>query len=67
MKRFLILLLFIGCETDKNELDAPDFLFEKPQAVISKMTRGINIGNTLEPPQVGEWNNGFISEHFFDD
>ena len=67
MKRFLILFLFIGCEIDKNELDASDFLFEKPQTVISKMTRGINIGNTLEPPQVGEWNNGFISEYFFDD
>ena len=67
MKRFLALLLFIGCDSEQDNIDLPGYLFEKPQAVISKMNRGINIGNTLEPPQVGDWNNDFISEYFFDD
>ena len=67
MKRYLALLLFIGCDSEQDDMDVPGYLFEKPQAVISKMTRGINIGNTLEPPRVGEWNNDFISEYFFDD
>ena len=67
MKRYLALLFFIGCDSEQDDMDVPSYLFEKPQVVISKMTRGINIGNTLEPPQVGDWNNDFISEYFFDD
>ena len=75
MKRFafFFLLILIGCDRNETEIesvnnfDGDNLNFEMPQQVISKMTRGINIGNTLEPPQVGEWNNEFISEYFFDD
>lgn len=31
------------------------------------MARGINIGNTLEPPTEGGWNNGPVQEYYFDD
>ena len=66
-------MILIGCDRNETEIesvnnfDGDNLNFEMPQQVISKMTRGINIGNTLEPPQVGEWNNEFISEYFFDD
>ncbi|PIQ11510.1 MAG: hypothetical protein COW71_00455 [Ignavibacteriales bacterium CG18_big_fil_WC_8_21_14_2_50_31_20] len=39
----------------------------KPQDAIKEINRGINIGNTLEPPNEGEWNNGFLQEYYFDD
>jgi len=65
VKRYLALLLFIGCVGDQNEPQPVDVLFEKAQTVASKMKRGINIGNTLEPPEVGDWNNDFVSEYFF--
>ena len=67
MRRYLIFLVLIGCNEDDENVNQIDYLFEKPQAVIAKMTRGINIGNTLEPPRVGDWNNKFIEEYFFDD
>jgi len=38
-----------------------------PQEAIKEMKRGINIGNTLEPPNEGDWNNGFLQEYYFDD
>ena len=64
---FFIFLFFIGCNDQDENVNQNDYLFEKPQAIIAKMTRGINIGNTLEPPHVGDWNNKFIEEYFFDD
>ena len=67
MKRFWIFIIFIGCNKVDQDFDSSTIDFEIPQEVIGKMTRGINIGNTLEPPQVGEWNNEYISEYFFDD
>lgn len=30
------------------------------------MGRGINMGNTLEPPKEGDWNNGPAQEYYFD-
>ncbi|MFT6855500.1 MAG: aryl-phospho-beta-D-glucosidase BglC (GH1 family) [Cyclobacteriaceae bacterium] len=39
----------------------------KPDDAIKGMTRGINLGNTLEPPLEGEWNNGPAQEYYFDD
>jgi len=39
----------------------------KPQDAIKKINRGINIGNTLEPPNEGEWNNVLLQEYYFDD
>ena len=38
-----------------------------PQEAILEMKRGINIGNTLEPPLEGDWNNGPLQEYYFDD
>ncbi len=38
-----------------------------PQEAIGQMICGINIGNTLEPPTEGGWNNGPLQEYYFDD
>ena len=37
-----------------------------PQTAVAEMGRGINLGNTLEPPTEGAWNNGPAQEAFFD-
>ncbi|MFK7923030.1 MAG: cellulase family glycosylhydrolase [Bacteroidia bacterium] len=37
-----------------------------PQVAVAEMGRGINLGNTLEPPTEGAWNNGPAQESFFD-
>ena len=37
-----------------------------PNDAISLMKKGINLGNTLEPPQEGEWGNPATQEYFFD-
>ncbi len=37
-----------------------------PQEAIEGMGRGINLGNTLEPPTEGAWNNGPAQEAHFD-
>jgi len=37
-----------------------------PEQAIAEMGRGINLGNTLEPPTEGSWNNGPARESFFD-
>ncbi len=46
----------------------PLFLFAQitPQEAIDGMGRGINLGNTLEPPTEGAWNNGLAQESHFD-
>ncbi len=36
-----------------------------PQTAIAAMGRGINLGNTLEPPLEGAWNNGPADESYF--
>lgn len=38
-----------------------------PQEAVPKIMKGINLGNTLEPPTEGEWNNGSAKEYYFDD
>lgn len=38
-----------------------------PKEAVSKMSPGINIGNILEAPEEGEWNDQFITEKFFSD
>ena len=38
-----------------------------PQEAIAQMACGINLGNTLEPPTEGGWNNGPAQEYYFDD
>lgn len=37
-----------------------------PQEAISHMRKGINLGNTLEPPYEGEWGNPTTQEYMFD-
>ncbi|MEM9258071.1 MAG: cellulase family glycosylhydrolase, partial [Bacteroidota bacterium] len=37
-----------------------------PATAVAEMDRGINLGNTLEPPREGEWNNGPAQESYFD-
>ncbi|MEM1125304.1 MAG: cellulase family glycosylhydrolase [Bacteroidota bacterium] len=38
-----------------------------PHETLQAMGRGINLGNTLEPPLEGAWNNGPAQERYFDD
>jgi Cellulase (glycosyl hydrolase family 5)/Secretion system C-terminal sorting domain len=38
-----------------------------PQDAAKGMTRGINVGNTMEPPTEGAWGNPPLQEHAFDD
>jgi len=38
-----------------------------PAEAAEQMGRGINLGNTMEPPTEGAWNNGPVQEHYFDD
>ncbi|MFZ0035556.1 MAG: cellulase family glycosylhydrolase [Sedimentisphaerales bacterium] len=38
-----------------------------PNEAVRQMGRGINMGNTLEPPREGDWNNGPAQEYYFDD
>ncbi|PPK85919.1 putative secreted protein (Por secretion system target) [Neolewinella xylanilytica] len=37
-----------------------------PATAVAEMGRGINLGNTLEPPSEGAWNNGPAQEALFD-
>jgi len=37
-----------------------------PEEAVDAMGRGINLGNTLEPPTEGAWNNGPAQESYFD-
>ncbi len=38
-----------------------------PQQANREMVRGINLGNTLEPPTEGAWNNSPVRQYYFDD
>ena len=38
-----------------------------PREAVDQMMKGINLGNTLEPPNEGGWNNGPAQEYYFDD
>lgn len=38
-----------------------------PEEAAASMGRGINLGNTLEPPQEGDWGNGPAQEYYFGD
>ena len=37
-----------------------------PHEAIKQMQKGINLGNTFEPPREGEWGNPTTQEYFFD-
>ncbi len=38
-----------------------------PQEALKSMERGINIGNTMDPPYEGQWGNPPVQERAFDD
>lgn len=64
----LLSLVFFNCSEDSTTTPADVVpTFEKPEQVITKIKRGINIGNTMEAPTEGEWYNGLIQEYYFDD
>lgn len=56
---FLFSFLFLLCSY-------PLFAQLTPATAIAEMGRGINLGNTLEPPAEGAWNNGPAQESHFD-
>lgn len=67
---FVIFLLLLNCSESSTMDPEPDpqpQSFMTPQEAIGQMIRGINIGNTLEPPFEGDWNNGPLQEYYFDD
>ena len=57
MRRLLLLLCLLPLAV---------FAQLTPQQAIINMGRGINLGNTLEPPSEGFWNNGPAQESYFD-
>ncbi len=60
MKRiFYIVSFLIG-------INAVAFAQITPHEAISQMQKGINLGNTLEPPNEAGWNNPPAQEYYFD-
>ncbi len=60
-------LVVLSCTNEKYEAESDTTDPITPQAAIGQIQRGINIGNTLEPPLEGDWNNGPLQEYYFDD
>ncbi|MEL6820244.1 MAG: glycoside hydrolase family 5 protein, partial [Calditrichota bacterium] len=63
-----IAILF-SCSEEKSVNEPMETVeqFKTAQQVLPEIMRGINIGNTLEPPTEGGWNNGPLEEYYFDD
>ncbi|MEL6649489.1 MAG: cellulase family glycosylhydrolase [Bacteroidota bacterium] len=59
LKHYSLLLLFICASLGLAAQLSP-------QIAVAEMGRGINLGNTLEPPLEGAWNNGPAQESYFD-
>lgn len=59
MKTILLVVLFFVSIQIQAQLSVHE--------VNKAMGRGINLGNTLEPPTEGGWNNGPVQEYYFDD
>jgi aryl-phospho-beta-D-glucosidase BglC (GH1 family) len=56
---FTPLLVVVFLSSCKNEIG--------PQKAVKLIGCGINLGNTLDPPDEGLWNNGPAMEYYFDD
>ena len=56
--KFFILFFFSSTVNTRAQLT--------PKAVISQMTKGINIENTFEVPHDGDWGNPPDQEYYFD-
>ncbi len=65
---FVGLVVWVSC-LDQNTHDShkPEITLTTAQEALPKMLRGINLGNTLEPDDEGDWNNGLAEEYYFDD
>jgi aryl-phospho-beta-D-glucosidase BglC (GH1 family) len=59
LTHLLLLSLFVINFTAKAQIT--------PQEAAKQIKRGINIGNTMEPPTEGGWNNSAVKEYYFDD
>lgn len=57
--QIVLLLLFGFSLSTKAQLS--------PQDAVKGMARGINVGNTMEPPLEGQWGNPPLEERAFDD
>ncbi len=70
LSMFLFILFFLTACSEDTVSESPvveNNIFETPTVIAGKIKRGINIGNTLEPPQEGGWNTGPMREYYFDD
>jgi aryl-phospho-beta-D-glucosidase BglC (GH1 family) len=70
MKKLLFVavtwLMWTGCK-DNSGNSTTGKVYKSPMEMVPDMMRGINLGNTLEPPLEGSWNNGPAKEYYFDD
>ena len=60
MKNYILYILLFSCSMQTLSAQLT------PKQAIEEMGRGINLGNTLEPPREGQWNNGPAQESYFD-
>jgi len=62
-------IILFSCSEEKSVTEPMETVeqFKTAQQVLPEVMRGINIGNTLEPPTEGGWNNGPLQEYYFDD
>lgn len=58
-KLYLIFFLLIGIHLHLSSQITP-------WEAVPQMQKGINLGNTLEPPMEGDWNNPPAEEYYFD-
>jgi len=62
MKKSLIIsIIMVICITISSKAQL------SPHDAVEAMGRGINMGNTLDPPDEGVWNNPLAQEYYFDD
>lgn len=63
MKQFILKILFLLSGLLVNILISAQIT---PHEAIRQMQKGINLGNTHEPPTEGGWNNPKAQEYYFD-
>jgi hypothetical protein len=65
---FISVFFSISCtDQDAQNLQQVEDTLATGEDHIPLMLRGINLGNTLEPGDEGDWNNGPALEYYFDD
>ncbi|MGC9354978.1 MAG: cellulase family glycosylhydrolase, partial [Mariniphaga sp.] len=63
MYRIFVLFLLFGLSFGLSETG---FAQISPHEAITQMQKGINLGNTHEPPTEAGWNNPKAEEYYFD-